>query len=288
MDALTPRINLGVEAIIHLASPVDFSLTSVEAFMHPAVNGNLSILNSALKAGPQLRSFVLTSSIAAISDVTKPEDYAFSEADWNRSGEKIARRYFLPGVAYAASKTAAERVLWAWTKRHRPSFSVSAVNPAVVIGPPVLFPSSPRKLNETLKPLWKIFSGEARTIPPGIGPQSYVHVDDVAALHIWCMEHPAESNGQRYLAANGTGTTQAMADILRREYPDRDIVVGKPGSNYVEGYRFVPGKRTYISAKAYRALGAEEYGFTGFEEAVLETARSFEQQWPNRLRNRRY
>lgn len=267
---------------------MDFSLTNVEAFMHPAVNGNLSILNSALKAGPQLRAFVLTSSIAAISDVTQPEDYAFSEGDWNKSGERMARRYFLPGVAYGASKTAAERALWAWTKKNKPSFSTSAVNPAVVLGPPVLFPSSPKALNETLQPLWKIFSGEAKTIPPGIGAQSYVHVDDVANLHIWCMEHPLESNGQRYLAANGTGTTQAMADILRQHYSDRDIVVGKPGSNYVEGYRFVPGKRTYISTKAYKALGVEEYGLTGFEQTVLETVRSFEQRWPRRIRNRRH
>jgi len=54
------------------------------------MNSNLSILNSALKASLQLRAFVLTASMAAISDVTQPEGYAFSEADWNRSGEKIA------------------------------------------------------------------------------------------------------------------------------------------------------------------------------------------------------
>lgn len=115
--------------------------------------------------------------------------------------------------------------MWTWTKQNKPNFSVSAVNPAVVLGPPVLLPS-PKKLNETLLPLWRVFSGEAKTIPPGIGAQCYIHVNDVAALHIWCMEHPAKSNGQRYLAANGIGTTQAMADILRREYPKRDIVVG--------------------------------------------------------------
>jgi nucleoside-diphosphate-sugar epimerase len=211
---------LGVDAIIHLASPVDFSLPNVEAFMHPAVNGNLSILHSALDAGLQLSSFVLTSSTAAISDVTKPEDYAFSESDWNESVEKIARRYYLPGVAYGASKTAAEKALWTWTERNKPRFSVTAIHPAIVMVPPLLFPSSPRKLNETLRPLWKIFSGELKTIPPGIGAQSHIHVDDVANLHIWCMKHPVESDGLSYLAANGTGTTQTMADILRREYPD--------------------------------------------------------------------
>lgn len=55
----------GVYSIVHTASPVDFSLTTVDAFFIPAVEGNLSILNSAKSAaGPQLKSFVLTSSIS--------------------------------------------------------------------------------------------------------------------------------------------------------------------------------------------------------------------------------
>jgi nucleoside-diphosphate-sugar epimerase len=59
----------GVHSIIHTASPVDFTLTSFDAFYYPAVNGNLSILNSAKqRAGPQLKSFVLTSSNASIAD----------------------------------------------------------------------------------------------------------------------------------------------------------------------------------------------------------------------------
>lgn len=57
----------GVHHVIHTASPVDFTLTSVDAFAVPAVKGNLSILNSARDAaGPQLESFVVTSSIAAM------------------------------------------------------------------------------------------------------------------------------------------------------------------------------------------------------------------------------
>lgn len=55
----------GVTSIIHTSSPVDFRLTSVDAFFIPAIGGNLSILNSAkTAAGSQLKSFVVTSSIA--------------------------------------------------------------------------------------------------------------------------------------------------------------------------------------------------------------------------------
>ena len=57
----------GVHHIIHTASPVDFTLTTLDAFAVPAVNGIISILDSARDAaGPQLESFVVTSSIAAM------------------------------------------------------------------------------------------------------------------------------------------------------------------------------------------------------------------------------
>ena len=269
---------------MHTASPVDFTLTTVDDFMHPAVNGNISILNSTLCAGPQLTSFVLTSSIASIVDVSKPDDYAFTEEDWNVNGEAVARKEFRAGPAYGASKAAAERAMWRWKEMHRPSFSVGAVNPAVVTGPPVSFPSSPDKLNTTLKPVWQIYSGEAKTIPAGIGGQTYVDVRDVSALHIWCMEHPDASNGQRYMAANGKGTTQAVADILRKAFPTRDIVVGEPESDYVPGtYDYPAGKRSLRATKAYKAMGVES--FIGFEQSILDTVQSFEERWPGLAKN---
>jgi len=269
---------------MHTASPLDFSLTTVDDFMVPAVNGCISILNSTLAAGPQLASFVLTSSMSAIVDVSKPDDYAFTEDDWNVNGEAVARKEFSPGPAYGASKAASERAMWQWKEAHHPSFSLSAVNPGVVTGPPVSFPSRPAKLNETLDPVWRIYSGEAKTMPPGIGAQSYIDVRDVSALHIWCMEHPEASNGQRYLAANGKGSTQAIADILRRAFPNRDIVVGEPESDYVPGtYDFPAGKRSARATKARNAMGVEK--FIGFEKSILDTVRSFEEKWPGMAKN---
>src|SRR4051812_37627397 len=106
--------------------------------MVPAIGGVISILDSALSfAGPQLSSFVLLSSISAIAEPTKPDDYAFTEADWNVSAEGIARKEFTPGPAYGASKTAAERALWKFGEDNKPSFSLCAINPAVVTGPPI-------------------------------------------------------------------------------------------------------------------------------------------------------
>ena len=278
----------GVHAVLHMASPVDFTFyKTVDEFMGPAVNGNISILNSALKhAGPGLKSFVLTSSIASVVDFFKPEDYTFSEEDWNEHGEELARKEFRAGPAYGASKAAAERALWKWQKAHSPAFSISATNPAVVTGPPVQWPATPDKLNETLKPTWQIYSGEAKTIPPGIGGQSYCDVRDVAKFHIWCMEHPAESNGQRYILANGKGTPQATADVLRRDFPDREIVLGNPGSDYVPGSYDWPAKgRKTPAYKAWRTMGVEDFGFIGYEKSILDTVKAFEERWPGLAKN---
>ncbi|KIW17388.1 hypothetical protein PV08_04582 [Exophiala spinifera] len=274
----------GVHAIIHTASPVDFSLTTLEAFYGPAVGGNLSILDSALAhASSTLKSFVVTSSVAAVVDRWKqPPGHAYTEADWNTSGEAVARETFSPGVAYGASKAAAERAVWDWTSAHKPPFAVAAINPSVVTGPPASFPKTPEALNETLLPVWRIWSGD-KTVPAQIGSAGYIDVRDVARLHVWAMEHPARSDGQRYLVANGKAPPQAAADLLRERFPDRDIVVGNPGEGYTPDYAFVDGEPSMVSTKALDALGVD--GFISYDRSILDTVDAFEKQWPGHAKN---
>ncbi|MCJ1479083.1 hypothetical protein MMC13_007767 [Lambiella insularis] len=267
-----------VTAIIHTASPIDFSLQTWSHFVPIAVAGAAGILLSAHQhAGPQLSAFVLTSSVAAVNDPSQPSR-AFSEADWNTYSAPRARELGAqapPGLLYQVSKVEAERALWAFRDEYRPSFSVSAVNPGVVIGPPVQPPLTASALNETLRPIWSVFSGADNAIPPAIGSASYIDVRDVAAIHVWCAEHPAESNGQRYLMANGRGTPQAAADILRKAYPHRkEIPVGEPGSDYVAGtYDWLKDRQSFDSGKAKRALGKE---FILYDKSVLDTAKVME------------
>ncbi|MCJ1405848.1 hypothetical protein MMC11_009078 [Xylographa trunciseda] len=271
----------GVVAVIHTASPIDFSLKSWDHFVPIAVAGAAGILLSAYKhAGPQLESFVLTSSVAAIVDPSK-KPYDFTEADWNTYSVAKAKEQgeeAPSGLLYQASKTEAERAIWTFRDEYKtlakPPFAISAVNPGVVVGPPVQPPPTASSLNETLRPTWAVFSGASTTIPPTIGSASYVDVRDVAAIHVWCAEHPTESNGQRYLMANGRGTPQAAADILRKAYPDRkEIPVGEPGSDYEADYGWPKGGQSFDSAKAKKALGRE---FVLYDQSILDTAKVFE------------
>lgn len=113
----------GVSAIIHGASPVNFSLTDPKEVISPAVDGATGILRSALEyAGSQLQSFIFISSGAAIVGPTTDPEYVFTETDWNNYAEKVVEKLGenAPGqLVYNASKTAAERSVWEFQKQNK-------------------------------------------------------------------------------------------------------------------------------------------------------------------------
>jgi len=126
----------------------------------------------------------------------------------------------------------------------------------------------------TLAPIWAIFFGATTEIPPGIGPFCYIDVCDVAAIHIWCIEHPSEAANQRYISVNGRGPPQAAADILRKAYPNHKMIpVGKPESDYLKEYGYGEDKMSFDSSKMVKALRRP---MIGFEKSILNTAKVFE------------
>jgi nucleoside-diphosphate-sugar epimerase len=235
---------------------------------------------------------VITSSVAAVVSIKNDPEYTFTEADFATSSFDQATKDRETGVTtpagilYGASKTAADRAVWQFRKEHKPFFAISTINPSVVIGPPVLLPASGSKLNETLRPVYEVFSGTAKTMPPNIGTSSFVDVRDVAFQHIWAFENAAKADGQRFIACNGYGPMQGIADILSDAYKGSPIgdktVKGSPGEGYV-GYDKETGKVGYIAYPPgkYRVSGkkAEEVmglQYKTFHESVLDTAKSFE------------
>jgi nucleoside-diphosphate-sugar epimerase len=90
----------------------------------PAVRGAETILASALKAGPQLTSVVITSSTIAVVDPVKGE-YVFTEKDYATFSlekalkDKEAGVPTPAGVLYGASKTASDRAVWKFREAHK-------------------------------------------------------------------------------------------------------------------------------------------------------------------------
>jgi nucleoside-diphosphate-sugar epimerase len=90
----------------------------------PAVRGAETILNSALKAGPQLTAVVVTSSTVAVVNPVEGE-YVFTEADYaTASLEKAIKdrdegAQTPSGILYGASKTASDRAVWKFREEHK-------------------------------------------------------------------------------------------------------------------------------------------------------------------------
>ncbi|CZR61343.1 related to V.vinifera dihydroflavonol 4-reductase [Phialocephala subalpina] len=265
----------GVHAIAHMASPVSFFFTDPDPVLKAALHGTNSILASALKT-PTVKHVVLTSSIAAIMS-TKEPPYIFTEKDWNNESlaeiERLGKE--TPGShIYRGSKVASETAFWKFREANKPSFSMTAINPAFVYGPPAVLPEDPEKIAETVKPIYDILAG--KPLPPPLGGSgSSVDVRDVAALMVLGVSNGTALDGERIIAAAGIGGMQQIADILNESgrYEGRGIEKGEPGKGYEAGFGFPKEGSRIDSSKGRNVLGRE---WIGFRESVLDAAKVFE------------
>ncbi|KAL8729112.1 MAG: hypothetical protein Q9166_004943 [cf. Caloplaca sp. 2 TL-2023] len=297
-------------SIIHAASPLSYALTTWSDTVDVATAGSLSILNSALHhAGPQLQAFVLTSSFAACNDPSPAQSKVFTENDWNTWAEAKAKSPEFEGlsgeerarVLYSASKTASERAVWAWGDEYKPPFAITSINPTIVIGPPLQPPPHPDQLNQTLKPVWLMISGQLGHIPRPIPNSAFISLHDVSKMHIYAALNPRICNSHRYLLAAGRAPPQALADVIRKTRPQwrNRIPEGKPGEGYVQGsYGWMEGSTSIDCSRAKEALGfskCEGEGdgeggkggkgkdWMGWEEGVEMTVKKLEETYAGYL-----
>ncbi|KAI5464801.1 hypothetical protein BGZ63DRAFT_378726 [Mariannaea sp. PMI_226] len=261
----------GVYGIAHLASPVGFHFTDPEPILNAAIGGTRTILESAHKE-ESVKHFVLMSSVAA---VISNRDGRFTEADWNDEAPAMVKKLGKdsPGpLIYSASKAEGERALWAFRDEKNPSFTIAAINPGFVMGPPVTLDSI-ENISLTTAFIWKALSGQ--DIPPPFKPYpSYVDVRDVARVAVYGIDHGKEANGERFLLIKGAVPPQAAADILREAYPDRRDIIkeGTPGEGYLPGFVFPP-ERVIDGSKVVRVTGQDYYTV---EQTIIDTAKFLE------------
>ncbi|GFF74580.1 hypothetical protein CNMCM6936_006523 [Aspergillus lentulus] len=251
----------GVSGVIHTASPFILDVEDNERdLLQPAIQGTLNVVKAIAEYAPTVRRVVLTSSFAAILDLTQGlrPAYRYTEQDWNPCTYETAKETSNASIAYCASKAFAERSLWDWVAEQKPGFSVVTICPPWIFGPSV--DNGSAKLNESTEVIWKLITGARKEVPEN-DFAAFANVKDVALAHLraYVVE---EAAGERFIVAGGQFLYQNACDIIRRRFPLlRDKVPkGVPGAHL----------DTYIAdgTKAERVLGLQ---YRSLEDTLVDT-----------------
>jgi nucleoside-diphosphate-sugar epimerase len=201
--------------VLHTASPFFLKQTNnpQRDLVDPAVNGTLNILNSAQKI-KNIRRVVITASVATIySPLQVTSKKVFNEDDWNTSAT-------LKNLSYMFSKVQAEKAAWKYLQENKPHYDIVTIHPPFILGSNYNNPSR-NDLNESnsvmLNNLLKLKRGEAlSTVGAG-----FVHVDDVAELHIRAgLSNDPKVSNKRFIISSGEYTFPEIARIAIKEFPE--------------------------------------------------------------------
>jgi nucleoside-diphosphate-sugar epimerase len=272
-DAYTDAVK-GVSGIVHLASIVTFS-SDPEEVIPPTVKGTLNVLEAATTE-PKVKSIVYTSSSTAALSPVANEKIIVTKDTWNDAAVERVRTSASPSAygklnnqttsnqnhtdqrpadVYSASKTEAERALWAAVKSTNPSVRVSSVLPSVNYG---------TRFRETGNSTadWVIgsYTGKDRSLSQ-FPPQYFINVSDDAKLHVAALIDPA-CNGERIFGFTAPQSYNHLLAVFRKLEPGRDFGVD---ADIGEDVTEVPNKEAEELLRKHYG-----HGFVGLEETVKQ------------------
>lgn len=203
-DAGWAEAMAGVDVVVHTASPFPIAQPKdPQALIRPAVEGTRRVLEAAADAG--IRRVVLTSSVAAVVDLSKGE-HLQDEEDWCDPSKDSA-------TAYEKSKTLAERKAWEIARAR--GLELTVINPGFVLGPPL-----DEHYGSSLGLVERFLKGKDPMVPPmGL---AIVDVRDVAEMHLRAVDRP-ETAGKRFIASAGSMAFVDMTRALKAAWPTRRI-----------------------------------------------------------------
>ncbi|KAJ7881926.1 hypothetical protein B0H13DRAFT_2344861 [Mycena leptocephala] len=208
-----PEALVGVDAIIHLASPLP-GRAEPAALLAAAVEGTLNVIVQGERAG--VKRMVVTSSIAT---VINPKD-SYTDQDWNPVTKEFALTGGVEMLTYAGSKKFAELALWEWADKH-PHVEVTTLNPPFFYGPftahfPLPTPDFGALSTDVL--FYNLL------FPDGVfpGKTRYIDVRDVAQAHVRALNTrpTAEVGRKRIILSSPFGWPfQQTVDFLAEQRP---------------------------------------------------------------------
>ncbi|KAJ5964241.1 NAD-dependent epimerase/dehydratase [Penicillium vulpinum] len=264
----------GVQGVIHTASP--FQVFNVEDnerdLLRPAIDGTINILTSVFTHAPEVKRVVITSSFAAMLDISKGSwpGHVYSEADWNMTPYEVAAAKGAPaGLAYSTAKALAEHAAWDFVKTNKPNFDIATIMPPMVYGPNINATANLAKLNTSSADIYRLVSYQTKSsddVPQNMF-WSFVDVRDVSTAHLRAYE-VLEAGGERFFLCAGNFTYQRFVDALRERIPEIQdrVPIGNPGTGTVPSSVY-----TINNTKSQKILGIQ---YHKLEDTVVDAARS--------------
>jgi len=215
-----------IDYIVHTAAPLMDNPANTdydEHYLEPGVGANLSLLKSAVKYAPNLKSIAITGSINAMTMGTPEENRTieYTNETWNNITREKAREAQNPYVSYCSSKKEAELAVWDFIKTEKPKFTVTVFLPALIYGPPIQAVKDVKHLNFSVNTVYKLFNGTYDEIPSthdGIFP-SYIDVRDLAIAHVRALTTPEAAN-KRFLIGGAPLSSTLIVEMLAKVAPE--------------------------------------------------------------------
>ncbi|KAG8904104.1 Mitochondrial GTPase [Tulasnella sp. 403] len=234
-----------------------------ELILKPAVEGIVSLLESARKYGPGIKRVVVTSSTGAVME-PKDKPYVYTEADWNESALKAVKEGGSndPFTVYCATKLLIERTAMEYAERNksRINFDVVRLVPASIFGPPIHQIDSLEAI--TLGSPLILYVKLARKSLKGLSPAGFdasahnmTDVRDVAELHVLGLRTDEVGGERLFIIGHHYNWRDAYAAINDADPQLPGTPVGLSVSSMEDS---VPMK-LYSGAKAKRIFKDFEY-----------------------------
>ncbi|KAK2686238.1 hypothetical protein QWA68_014687 [Fusarium oxysporum] len=184
------------DAVLHVASPYHYK---------PAVSDH----------APTVKRVVITSSFSAVVNIKHPEK-TYREHHFNPITREEA---YEDGVqAYRASKTFAELAAWEFMQVKKPGFSLTNMNPPLILGPPAPWLASMDSINTSNERLRDLCQGKWKDELPPTASWYWVDVRDVARAHVRALEK-LDAGGRRFFLMQGRMSNAQIAQVAADEYP---------------------------------------------------------------------
>ncbi|KAK8858927.1 hypothetical protein IAR55_003158 [Kwoniella newhampshirensis] len=218
----------GVEAVAHLAAPVDQSLKSWDAFKIPTVKGVTTILEAA-KDSPTIKAVTIMSSSAAALNVIglAEQRHTYVETDWYPFDEATCASFdpedkFSPQLWYCGAKKYAELAAYEFVETHKPKWSMATFCPAMVYGPTIQF-ANPQDFNDatpgnSIADFIALVGGKDEPLPMQRG-NAYADVRDTATAMFNAVV--GQKSGRFFICGHDY-TFQMLANMCRKLRPDLD------------------------------------------------------------------